>query len=83
MTFFPWRKKFLLLFVHEKNGRSSLGLNSEVKKLFLEYSWPGNIRELRNVMERAAIVEAQSIEVALTDLLSAILAENGAFPWLP
>ena len=31
-------------------------LNQEIKELFLEYDWPGNIRELKNVLERAAIL---------------------------
>jgi two-component system NtrC family response regulator len=31
-------------------------LDQEVRELFLEYDWPGNIRELKNVLERAAIL---------------------------
>lgn len=31
------------------------GVSREVQKLFLSYEWPGNIRELDNVIERAAI----------------------------
>lgn len=32
------------------------GLSIEAEALFLSYQWPGNIRELRNVMERAMIL---------------------------
>jgi len=32
-------------------------LSSETEKAFLEYPWPGNIRELKNVIERAMILE--------------------------
>ncbi|MCX6112725.1 MAG: sigma 54-interacting transcriptional regulator [Proteobacteria bacterium] len=28
-------------------------ISDDVKKMFIEYEWPGNIRELKNVMERA------------------------------
>jgi len=34
------------------------GLTDESVKLFNEYSWPGNIRELRNVIEHAFIIES-------------------------
>jgi two-component system, NtrC family, response regulator AtoC len=33
------------------------GFSSEVVSLFRAYSWPGNIRELSNVIERAVIIE--------------------------
>jgi DNA-binding NtrC family response regulator len=29
------------------------------QKILLEYSWPGNIRELRNVIERSIILECE------------------------
>lgn len=33
------------------------GLSNETKELFLAYNWPGNIRELKNVLERAILLE--------------------------
>jgi len=33
------------------------GLSEETEKAFLKYPWPGNIRELKNVIERAMILE--------------------------
>ncbi|MBU5313374.1 sigma 54-interacting transcriptional regulator [Tissierella carlieri] len=38
---------------NSKMNKSIIGLSDEVKELFLNYSWPGNIRELRNVIEGA------------------------------
>lgn len=34
-------------------GKEVKGISSEVKTIFLNHSWPGNIRELENVVERA------------------------------
>jgi len=33
------------------------GINKETASLLTKYNWPGNIRELRNVIERAVILE--------------------------
>lgn len=38
------------------NKKRVTGLSPEVRKLFLEYSWPGNIRELENAIEGAVIM---------------------------
>jgi two-component system NtrC family response regulator len=32
------------------------GIDQEVKRLFYEYAWPGNIREFENVIERAMLL---------------------------
>jgi DNA-binding NtrC family response regulator len=41
----------------DRNGiPQSPGLTSEALAMLCEYSWPGNIRELRNVMERASLL---------------------------
>ncbi|MFA5087612.1 MAG: sigma-54 dependent transcriptional regulator [Candidatus Omnitrophota bacterium] len=38
------------------NKKKVKGISEEVRKLFLEYSWPGNIRELENAIEGAVIM---------------------------
>jgi len=40
---------------NEKHGRQVRGVSADVLALFQSHTWPGNIRELRNVLERAAI----------------------------
>ena len=42
--------------LNEKHGVKVTGINPQVLECFRAYSWPGNIRELRNVMERAVIL---------------------------
>jgi two-component system, NtrC family, response regulator AtoC len=37
-------------------GRTSPRLSDRARDLLLGYSWPGNIRELKNVMERASLL---------------------------
>ena len=48
-------------FIHEfneRNGRAVRGVAPEAARLLQRYAWPGNIRELRNVIERAVILSA-------------------------
>ncbi|MDO8540317.1 MAG: sigma-54 dependent transcriptional regulator [Opitutaceae bacterium] len=37
-------------------GKSSPGFTAEARRVIETYAWPGNLRELRNVVERAAIL---------------------------
>src|SRR5262245_6049801 len=39
-----------------RTGRHEPGLSGEARELLLAHSWPGNIRELQNAIERALIV---------------------------
>ncbi|UCE79650.1 MAG: sigma-54-dependent Fis family transcriptional regulator [Nitrospiraceae bacterium] len=47
-------------FINQFNNefkKNVIGVSKEAKKSFLNYAWPGNIRELKNVIERAMILE--------------------------
>ena len=46
---------FLMEF-NERNRRDVQGIEPEALDALNRYSWPGNIRELRNVIERAVIL---------------------------
>jgi NtrC-family two-component system response regulator AlgB len=58
--------KFLKFFANQF-ARPIEGFSREAFDSVLNYPWPGNIRELRNVMERAAIL-AQGTEIKQADL---------------
>jgi NtrC-family two-component system response regulator AlgB len=48
-----------------QSGRSPKGFSEEAREVMERYAWPGNIRELRNVIERATILgTGEKIEVA-------------------
>src|SRR5438876_6846167 len=42
--------------VNSKHGRHVRGIGAEVMDIFMSHTWPGNIRELRNVLERSTIM---------------------------
>jgi Nif-specific regulatory protein len=53
-------------------GHGPLGFSPRAKKAMLEYAWPGNIRELRNAVERAFVLSttelAEPEDLALSHL---------------
>jgi DNA-binding NtrC family response regulator len=40
----------------KEGGKKLAGISSQTLKLITDYAWPGNIRELRNTLERAVIL---------------------------
>jgi len=53
----------------EKTGKSIAGLTPDALKFCLAYKWPGNIRELENVMERAVTLAPEGKKWITPDLL--------------
>ena len=50
-------------FLMDSPGSTKLGVNSAALQLLIGYAWPGNIRELQNTVERAAVMtESGEIE---------------------
>jgi two-component system, NtrC family, response regulator AlgB len=45
-----------LAFFNARYHKTIHGFDADVLRMFREYAWPGNIRELRNVIERAVIL---------------------------
>jgi len=64
----------------KKNAKKKkiLGIKSNALKAILDYSWPGNIRELQNVLERA-IALASSKYITIENLPEEIIQREKAF----
>jgi formate hydrogenlyase transcriptional activator len=58
-----------------KLGKSIEAVPKDVMTALTDYSWPGNIRELRNVIERAAII-TQGPKLMLIDRLEGSMFET-------
>ena len=54
--------------VSKKLGKNLTGISESSKQQMLNYHWPGNIRELEHLLERAAIM-ATSTEISLVEPL--------------
>jgi DNA-binding NtrC family response regulator len=52
----PLLSDHILKDVNAKHGKTVKGVGAEVMDIFMSHTWPGNIRELRNVLERSAIM---------------------------
>ncbi len=52
----PALVEHLLREVGERHGKLVRGVSTEVMEAFKSYPWPGNIRELRNILERATVM---------------------------
>ncbi len=80
---------FIDIFNRSKN-RGLTGINAEALESLVNYAWPGNIRELENLVERLTILKGQgqvdlsdlpvkykSTKVASTDIGALDIPENG------
>jgi formate hydrogenlyase transcriptional activator len=47
--------------IGERLGKSISEVPAQMMREFMEYNWPGNIRELQNVIERAVIVSRDEV----------------------
>jgi DNA-binding NtrC family response regulator len=52
----PLLTEYILRDINLKHGKNVKGVGAEVMDIFMSHTWPGNIRELRNVLERSTIM---------------------------
>ncbi len=77
------KEDILVLFNHfviefnEKYQKSVTGISPEVLKFFQNYSWPGNIRQFRNVLESMVIL-AKDDTLTLEDLPEELIKNPAA-----
>jgi Nif-specific regulatory protein len=71
----PLAESFAIRF-GKKNGKKIKGIDPEALNILTRYNFPGNIRELENIVERAAIL-AQSEWITKEDLPKIIFEGNG------
>ncbi len=75
-------RRFLDGFAAE-NNRGEMTVSPEAMDALCRYSWPGNIRELRNAVERMVVL-GRGGEIALADVPPSIRAgEDGAISVVP
>lgn len=72
-------RKFSVDFA-EKYRMPAIRLDSEAKNMLLNYRWPGNVRQLKNITEQVSIIEGEKEVVGST--LRKYLPESGG-PKLP
>ncbi len=51
----------------EENGKEIAGVSSEAQDILLKYDYPGNVRELENIIERAVVIAREEV-IAVEDL---------------
>lgn len=60
-------------------GSRASGFSQESMERLLAYDWPGNLRELRSVVERAALLETQDV-IGASSLPIEIRSDGGQIP---
>jgi len=52
----PLLTAHFIAYFNRKTGKKIVGVSEKVSKKFASYSWPGNIRELENLIERGVLL---------------------------
>lgn len=63
------------------NGKNIKGFSDEAIKILKNYKWQGNVRELRNVVEKMTVLSKQ--EILGVDNIPPYIVESNSMPSLP
>jgi len=66
--------------LHKTQGLPLRNLSEETTALLQTMSWPGNVRQLRNIIERVLILGAESGEIAPSELPGNVTEEEDSGP---
>jgi two-component system, NtrC family, response regulator AlgB len=69
----------LLAFFARQMGKKIEGFTAEAREALTRHAWPGNLRELRNAMERAAIFATGRL-LGVEDLPGRIIVSDSGTP---
>jgi two-component system response regulator HydG len=58
-----------------RHSKRVLGITDEASHALHEYAWPGNIRELQNVIERGVILATPGGQIELSDLFPSVVSK--------
>ena len=61
---------------HDEYGKKTLGLSDRALEACQHYAWPGNIRELENVIERGVILTESNESISVEALFPGLLLEG-------
>lgn len=70
--------EFFLAQVARINNTEEKSIDSDAKKLLLKYNWPGNTRELRNIMNRVCVMSNSRV-ITRDTLISAFQSNQFLF----
>jgi two-component system response regulator HydG len=60
--------EFFLDQSNKETKKNISGFNDDVLNIFMEYSWPGNLREFRNVVRRAVLLTPSDAKIGIGSL---------------
>lgn len=63
--------------LHEEYGKKTLGLSDRALEACMHYQWPGNIRELENVIERGVILTDNNESISVEAMFPGLSMAGG------
>lgn len=71
----PLLVRHFIDYYNHRMGKNVLDVSEEVEELFMGYSWPGNVREMKNIIEGAFNLLSSRV-IQLSDLPEYLLREE-------